>query len=566
MKEIFRKFFDYVFNFYTFFYFSLFLTDYSFLLKKRISNISGFTAFFIILLILRRLLDKRTFGQLFLFRLLRQISRINDKAILFVIFILITCAISALGIARHLSLGTTAWDMGIFDQAIWNTLRGDILFSSIRGNINLLADHFEPILFFLVPFYALWPHVFTLITIQALMLALSVFPLYLIAKDRLNNRLLIFAFVVSFALSRALRGIGLSDFHPEGFMVFLSFSAFYFLIKKRNLLFFFMILLLLSCKETTVFIVLGLGFYALLFLKKRLIGVLLIVAGVTAWIWETKFIIPFFNNYNSSYLFYERMPFGATYQENLQFIFRYPVQFIKFLFMPGKITYYLKLSGAVGFLPIFAPSQYILIALSSFVVLFAPGRLRGYFLLSSHYVAQVLPFIYISAIYGTGNIINFIRSRPSLANRVSVGKLVPGLAAYIVVFALFSYGKTDAYKLAKSIKAVKGNNALEKISYLSFIPNDASVSATSSLVPHLSHRKYIYDWDLKNMVWLPTDYLVLDFTLDAINKEKAARVFEKIARNGYKKIFSNTQGDFYIFLNPSADRKQIENFHQKRGD
>ena len=50
----------------------------------------------------------------------------------------------------------TSFDMAIFVQAVWNTLQGNFLYSSIKGGICLLSDHFSPILVLLTVPYKLW--------------------------------------------------------------------------------------------------------------------------------------------------------------------------------------------------------------------------------------------------------------------------------------------------------------------------------------------------------------------------------------------------------------------------
>lgn len=560
MKELFTKIFTFLVNLYSFFYISLFITDYAFILREGLSNISGLTVLFLSLLLIRLRLERETFRQLFIARLLKNLSNLSDKALLAIIFTLIVFSISCQGIARHLSLSTMAWDMGIFDQALWNTLHGDILFSSIRGNFSLLGDHFEPILLLLVPFYALWPHVFNLIIIQALLLAVSIFPLYLIAKEKLNSRFLTFSLIVSFALSKGLRGVGLSDFHPEGFMVPLSFSAFYFLIKKKKMLFFLTTLLLLSCKETAVFIIIGLGLYALFFLKRRLTGLTLAAGGMLAWIIETGFVIPSFNS-SGRFLFSVRMPFGNTYKENLRFVLNNPFQFLVFIFMPQKIIYCIKLLGQAAFLSAFSPSHYVLIALPLLTILLGSVAHSGYHLLSSHYVGQVLAFVYISAIYGLANLIKL--------NKLQTKKVSFFLGFYIIFISLIFYGKTDAYKFRKFIDGIRINRSFEKLAYLSLIPKDASLAATSNFVPHLSHRKYVYDWNPETAVSLITEYLVIDLDflgyLPQSAKDKIPAFFLEAKKRGYKKIFSNRKESFFIFFNPNNNKSSVKNFRGNLG-
>ena len=88
---------------------------------------------------------------------------------------------SAAACLRHNSF-ESGFDMAIFVQAVWNTLKGNFLYSSIKGGICLLGDHFSPLLAILVLPYKLWSDPRLLLILQAVLAASSVFPLFLIAK------------------------------------------------------------------------------------------------------------------------------------------------------------------------------------------------------------------------------------------------------------------------------------------------------------------------------------------------------------------------------------------------
>lgn len=562
MKHLLIKLADLLINLYTLFYFSLFATNYSFMLKKPLSNIATFSGFFLGLLAARWFIDKKTFFQIAIFKAARALAKLKDSALLSLAFFLLNSSIIAQGIARHMSLSSRGFDMGIFDQAVWNTLRGDILFSSIRGNFNLMGDHFEPVLFLLAPFYAVFAHPFTLIIVQSAVLSLAIFPLYWIAREKLPGRFLVFSLVISYILNRSVRGIGLSDFHPESFMVMFSFCAFYYLVKNRLFLFVVFCLLILACKETAVFIIIGLGLYALFTLKKRFTGGALVFAGIAAWIIETKVVMPVFSN-SQGYIYYARMPFGNSYAENISFVLHHPLQFLAFVFMPAKIDYCFRLLGPLAYIPLFAPGEFPLVIAPLITMLLGSSSHIGYYLTSSHYVGHVLAFVYIGGIYGAANLLGFIKERKSLAPWIKKRcAFIFGLL--IIIFSLFFHGKTDAHKFQKFIDGIQASRSAQRLSYLKMIPKEATVSATSNLVPHLAHRKFIYDLGEKNEpdFTLKVEYLVIDYSFfdQKISDKDATNA--KILQQGYRMLFSGPEGEnsLFIFINPNADRGQLERF------
>jgi len=530
------KLFNIVAAVFFYFYLSLFIFDYA-----SISNVSGPTVGMLFFFILSRVLNKSDPSKSYLLNTFQAIAKSNERNLVifsaFALFIVFNC----LSLARHFALSSSSWDLGIFDQAIWNAANGNMLVSSLKGNINLLGDHFEPVLFVLVPLYKVWSSAAVLLIAQSLILSLAVFPLYLIAKAKLSSRALVLAFIASFMLSRPLRGVALSDFHPECFILLFSFWAYYFLIKKKNGLLLVSVLFMLACKEDTAFLVCALGLYAVIFEKRRGLGVLLFVLGIAAWILETKFIIPAFNPARV-YPYMDRLPFGTTYAANLKAVILEPALLGKIFLNNAKISYCLKFLGPLAFLPLLSPRHYILIAVPLLRnILPVDPNFSGHYNISSQYTAAVIPFVYIAAIYGAAN----------LAARLKHIRAPFWIAIFILLTSVFYYGKTDAHKFRRFMITIKENRTLKKISYLKQIPADASVSANFNLIPHLSQRKYIYQWNPSLKTSFTCQYLVIDMTLlDYMGKDDIAAIgpyFQQIDGLGYKKIFENPQKNFFIY-------------------
>lgn len=478
--------------------------------------------------------------------------KLNDRKLLSFIAAFIFISLGAVSIIRHLSLSSCAFDAGIFDQAIWNTTRGDILFSSLKNNMSLLGDHFEPVLFLIVPFYWLWPNCLVLFILQALLLSLAIIPLYRIAKQVLNQRLLIFAFIISYALSRPLRGVAYSDFHPECFLLPLLFLAYYFLLQRKNMLLAAVVLILLLCKEDTGVLISALGIFA--GLKKRyLCGSVLFVTGVASVVITTKLIIPFFNPAHQ-FDYMNRLPFGPTYQDNLAAVMDNPLILGRLFWSKERIEYILKLLGPTGFLSLLSPAHYILFG-AAIIKNLLPTNINfsGWYNITSHYTASVIPFVYISAVYGAS----------VLMKRFSP-KITAGLLSFFIILcSVLFYGKGDVAKFNRFLQSMRKVQALSKIGYLKRIPASASVSANLNLVPHLSHRKYVFEWNPSSRTSYITEYVVLDLDLmDYLLEAERARIGEylqEIAARGYRQVFASPNKRFLIYHNPGIDQTLVQN-------
>src|SRR6266567_1377706 len=101
-------------------------------------------------------------------------------------------------LAQHNAFLTNAEDLGIMDQAIWNTLHGNMLHQSICNivsdtncyslqGITRFAIHFEPILIPISLLYYIFSTPNTLLVLQTLVVASGAFPAFWLARLRLRN-------------------------------------------------------------------------------------------------------------------------------------------------------------------------------------------------------------------------------------------------------------------------------------------------------------------------------------------------------------------------------------------
>lgn len=133
--------------------------------------------------------------------------------------IIATLAYGLLGSQQFRNLVARSWDLGIFTQLAraYGELRAPIV--PIKGDaVNLLGDHFHPLLVLLAPVWWVWPSGEALLWTQALLFGLSAIPLTRLAIDRLGPGLGTVAgaaYVFSFGLQSAAS----VQFHEIAFAV-----------------------------------------------------------------------------------------------------------------------------------------------------------------------------------------------------------------------------------------------------------------------------------------------------------------------------------------------------------
>ncbi len=144
-----------------------------------------------------------------------------------------TLAYGLLGSQQFRNLVARSWDLGIFTQLAraYGELRAPIV--PIKGDdVNLLGDHFHPLLVLLAPVWWVWPSGEALLWTQALLFGLSAIPLTTLAIDRLGPRLGSLAggaYVFSFGLQSAAA----VQFHEIAFAVPLLALALTALLRER---------------------------------------------------------------------------------------------------------------------------------------------------------------------------------------------------------------------------------------------------------------------------------------------------------------------------------------------
>jgi uncharacterized membrane protein len=130
-----------------------------------------------------------------------------------------------LSVLRYERRETMSWDLGIFTEAVKQYAHFHAPVVEIRGHdLNLLGDHFHPILALLAPFFWVFPSPVTLLVGQAFLLAVAAVPITRTAMDLVGRRPG-YAIGAAYGLSWGIVQTANFDFHEVAFAVpLLAFS------------------------------------------------------------------------------------------------------------------------------------------------------------------------------------------------------------------------------------------------------------------------------------------------------------------------------------------------------
>ncbi len=138
----------------------------------------------------------------------------------------------AAALARHYAMATCGLDLGYYANAIYNFGRGNFFVQTLLPADGFI-NHCAPLLAALAPFTYVFRDPAYLLPLQTLLIAAGIPLVYAVARPAAGSRWPAAALAASFALSPALHGAALFDFHPRALAVPLALGAFYFFDRKR---------------------------------------------------------------------------------------------------------------------------------------------------------------------------------------------------------------------------------------------------------------------------------------------------------------------------------------------
>ena len=188
--------------------------------------------------------------------------------ILWLIIVMYSAVMVLISINRHYTFRTNAFDMGIFMQSLWSTVHGDFMYNTVEWFVFCAPSHFRihlsPILIVLAPLYGLLPHAETLLVTQTVVIALSAYPLYLLAEKILGESKIALALVVMYLGNSLVQGINSYDFHAVPFAMLFIFMATLMLERGKYGLAILSALGVLSVREDAGIALIALGLFYLL--------------------------------------------------------------------------------------------------------------------------------------------------------------------------------------------------------------------------------------------------------------------------------------------------------------
>ncbi|WP_158624149.1 DUF2079 domain-containing protein [Micromonospora sp. HM5-17] len=375
-----------------------------------------------------------------------------------------------LSVVRHLTGRTTGFDLGIFEQVVRNYAHLNVPVSELKGpGVNILGDHFSPILAAIGPVYLLFPSPITLLTVQAAAFALSVVPITRLAVSACGwglGGILGAAYALSWGIQSAVA----FDFHETCLaVVFVAFCLERLYRREWWQACAYAIPLLLV-KEDLGLTVAAIGLYIAL-RGPRKMGALLALVGVAACALTMLVVIPHFNAYGQNT--YLGQAAGTVGNPLVRFVM--PVQ---------KLETVVLLLAPTAFLALRSPM--LIIALPTIAWRFWATN-PAYWGTDFHYSAILMPVVFAAAAAAAPR----VHAAITAALPRYSGQMYRTIGAWCVVFAVLLSVQSPIGHLFRGVIWRPVLSSAERRT-LATIPDRTTVAAENSLAPQLTNRTEVY--------------------------------------------------------------------------
>ncbi|MEA5552993.1 DUF2079 domain-containing protein [Anabaena cylindrica UHCC 0172] len=440
-------------------------------------------------------------------------------------FILFSCSSS-----RHFLFQSTAFDLGIFDQAIYLISQGKEPITTIQG-FHILDDHAAWVHYILAIPYKIYPSVYWLFIVQSLALALGALPTWYLSIQAGLKESQAIAVTVAYLLYPGVFNANLFDFHPEAIAVPLLLSA-VLAARLRNIAWFCVcIILTLGCKAVLSLTVVAMGIWLILFENKRLCGFLAIILGVAWFIISTKLIIPAFSGAEVAAVGRYSYLGNSVFEIAKNLIFNPGLIFSK-IFSLDNFGYLILLLASI----IWGLSTASLKPLVAAIPCVAINLIADYQAqkdLVHHYSLAALPFLILAVIASLAVSKGLLRNKR--------GIIIWSLITFLCL-AKFTHFTGKYLESIDNLQATR--------EAISLVKNQGSVYTTAQVTPHLSNRDLIKftDADYQNQDLNIFDYVLLNVRHPgwASNQEFANKLVNEITNSPQFKI-TYRKDDVYLF-------------------
>lgn len=475
------------------------------------------------------------------------LSKKKMIGIILFICLLFIAYTGTLSVLRYMNMKAPSYDFGIFSQ-MFHYMRETFAPMTTCERDKLLshfAVHVSPAVYLLLPIYCIFPSPVTILVLQILILASSVIPLYLICQNRRLSNFVTACICGTYLLYPAMQGGIFYDFHENKLLGPLILWLIYSIERRKKLPTIIFTILTLMVKEDAALYVACIMLYYIVVANRKRWRIFLSILLALSCIYFFG-AITYLSNGGDGAMTGRFGNFLIEKDDSLITIIvnviKNPAFFFSQLMTVKKLEFLLWTILPLAFVPFMMKKM-------SAYILFIPYLLMN---IMSNYVYQhdiFFQYTYGSTILLFMMVIIFFsqgkkREKGELGNR-RLALIMICSAAIMCTSAITS----KSYYIDEAKKYMNKYNQVRE-AFEIYIPDDASVEASSYYVAPLSARRYIYHIGTKKLA----DYIVYDLRI-ASDQERIEELQEEKEALGYEVLYE-LDDLVRILISPNAASAQ----------
>jgi uncharacterized membrane protein len=436
------------------------------------------------------------------------INKIRPVWFVWTIILFFACVYFSISIYNHYNFRTFAYDLGIKNQVLWDYAHGrmnyNTLMPELHGQINVLANHFEPVLFIFAPLYYIFGS-YTLLLVQIGCILFGGYGLYKYIAEISGDRIFASLGMAMFYAMWGVFGALSFDFHTNVIGAVMVPWIFYAIQRKKHWIWIVTLIFILMCKENIalwmVFVGIGIFFHWRKDKKRRMIGLFTAFISAVYFVGVMKYAMPYFADGKINYLHFKYSALGSDWSESIHTIITRPGYAIRLLFENhvegGDIAFNEKAKMQLHTF-VFLSGGIFLLLRPQFLIMLIPIYAQKMFSDDSvkwsvfqQYSIEFVPIMVLATFC-------FINKSNNPTVKILAGLLF-FLGAFDVTKEYVGLWKPSPYgtELANFYQRSHYQREIplkEMHQLIQAVPEKASVSATFYLVPHMANRKQIYQY------------------------------------------------------------------------
>jgi uncharacterized membrane protein len=445
-------------------------------------------------------------------------------------------------IEQHHRLATASFDLGIYDNLMFNAMSGygfrsTVLFGPPGG--SHLAGHATFALYLFVPFYWLSPRAETLLIIQSVLLGFAAIPLYGFAKTQLP-RWSAALVSVAYLLYAPLHGFNFYDFHHLPTCIFFLFCLFWALATNHTVLVWVLWAICVSIREDVPVGLATLGVFLVFTGYRVRTGVWMTILSVISFVLIKFVIMQMAGTWWFANLYKDLMPQGIrSYGGVVMTLLTNPAYVVSTLLTEQKLIYALHLLAPLVFLPLRRWMYLWLLFAGLFFTLLTTGY-NPTVSISFQYTSHWIPYVFATAVLAMSGM---GRSRSGVVHRrAALTALLVGVVLHSLSFGAI-LGPTKFIggfqRIPFHVTEAERARYRDLQEVIAMIPSEASVAATDPENPHTTNRISAYAFRTGSG---DAEYLLIRTFGSQSARRNAQRTLDEHPYGLVAKV-----GEFYLF-------------------